>query len=101
MRFPSRAMFAPPNTACALHGVRTQDGLASASAVLRPWKAGDRVTLAHSRGPKKVAEVLDRLHVLGGARKNWPVVEWEGKIVWMRGVDVDAPEFIFTAQFLA
>jgi hypothetical protein len=28
-------------------------------------------------------------------------VEWEQRIVWMRGVEVDAPEFIFTAQFLA
>jgi tRNA(Ile)-lysidine synthase len=90
-----------PEYGLCLQGERTQDGLSSASAVLRPWKAGDRVTLAHSRGPRKVAEVLDRLHLLGEARKNWPVVEWEGRIVWMRGVEVDAPEFIFTAQFLA
>ena len=69
-------------------------------AVLRSWKAGDRVTLCHSRGPKKVAEVLDRLHVLGAARRNWPVVESEGRIVWMRGVEVDSPEFRFTAQIL-
>ena len=62
-----------------IRGERAQDGLASASAFLRPWKAGDRVTLRHSRGPKKVAEVLDRLHVVGEARKNWPVVEWEGR----------------------
>ncbi len=89
-----------PEYGLSLHVARTQDGLATASAVLRPWKAGDRVTLAHSRGPKKVAEVLDRLHVLGGARKNWPVVEWEGNIVWMRGVEVEAPGFVFTAQFL-
>jgi tRNA(Ile)-lysidine synthase len=72
------------------------DGSACA-ATLRCWKAGDRVTLRHSRGPKKVAEVLDRLHVLGAARKNWPVVESAGKIVWMRGVEVDAPEFRFSA----
>jgi tRNA(Ile)-lysidine synthase len=90
-----------PEYGVSVRGARAQDGLASTSAVLRAWKAGDRVTLAHSRGPKKVAEVLDRLHVLGGARKNWPVVEWEGRIIWMRGVEVDAPEFIFTAQFLA
>jgi len=75
------------------------DGLACA-ATLRSWKAGDRVMLRHSRGAKKVAEVLDRLHVLGAARKNWPVVESAGKIVWMRGVEVDAPEFRFTAQML-
>jgi tRNA(Ile)-lysidine synthase len=67
-------------------------------ATLRAWKAGDRVTLRHSRGPKKVAEVLDRLRVAGAARKNWPVVEWEGKIVWMRGVEVEAPEFRFTER---
>jgi tRNA(Ile)-lysidine synthase len=65
-------------------------------AVLRAWKAGDRVTLRHGRGPKKVAEVLDRLHVLGADRKAWPVVEWQGKIVWMRGVEVEAPGFVFT-----
>jgi tRNA(Ile)-lysidine synthase len=65
-------------------------------AILRAWKAGDRVTLRHSRSPKKVAEVLDRLHVLGTDRKSWPVVEWQGRIVWMRGVDVDAPGFVFT-----
>jgi tRNA(Ile)-lysidine synthase len=90
-----------PEYGLCLRAERAQDGLASAAAVLRPWKAGDRVTLAHSRGPKKVAAVLDRLHVAGGARKDWPVVEWEGRIVWMRGVEVDAPEFIFTARFLA
>jgi tRNA(Ile)-lysidine synthase len=66
-------------------------------AILRAWRAGDRVTLRHSRGPKKVAEVLDRLHVSGVDRKSWPVVEWQGKIVWMRGADVDAPGFVFTA----
>ena len=65
-------------------------------ATLRPWRPGDRVTLKHSRRPKKVAEVLDRLRVLGAERKNWPVIESEGKIVWMRGADVDAPGFLFT-----
>ena len=72
----------------------------SAPATLRPWKAGDRVTLLHSGGAKKVTEVLDRLHVVGSDRQNWPVVESGGKIVWMRGVEVDAPEIRFTAQFL-
>ena len=90
--------FARPSTACALQ--RRVAGQQASQSTLRPWKAGDRVTLRHSRGPKKVAEVLDRLHVIGAARKNWPVVESEGKIVWMRGVEVDAPGFLFTAQFL-
>jgi len=98
--FPIPGEIRAPEYGLSLQVAPTQDGLASTSAVLRSWKAGDRVTLAHSRGPKKVAEVLDRLHVLGEARKNWPVVEWEGKIVWMRGVQVEAPGLVFTAQFL-
>ncbi len=73
---------------------------ATASAILRSWKPGDRLTLRHSRSPKKVADLLDRLQVIGAARKNWPVVESGGKIVWMRGVEVDAPGFRFTAEFL-
>jgi tRNA(Ile)-lysidine synthase len=73
---------------------------AGTHATLRSWKAGDRVTLRHSRGPRKVAEVLDRLHVVGAARENWPVVESNGKIVWMRGVEVDAPGFYFEGQVL-
>jgi tRNA(Ile)-lysidine synthase len=72
----------------------------TAPATLRPWRAGDRVLLRYSGGPKKVAEVLDRLHVVGPARKNWPVVDSGGKIVWMRGADVEAPGFRFTAQLL-
>jgi tRNA(Ile)-lysidine synthase len=66
-------------------------------AILRTWRAGDRVAIRHSRGPRKVAEVLDRLHILGADRKTWPVIESEGKIVWMRGVDVEAPGLRFTA----
>jgi tRNA(Ile)-lysidine synthase len=97
--FPIPGEIRAPEYGLCLRGERAQEGLAGAAAVLRPWKAGDRVTLAHGRGPKKVAELLDRLHVVGGPRKNWPVVEWEGKIVWMRGVQLDTPEFIFTAQF--
>jgi tRNA(Ile)-lysidine synthase len=56
------------------------------------------VTLRHSRGPKKVADVLDLLHVMGEARKNWPVVESEGTLVWMRGVEIEAPGFMFTVH---
>ncbi len=98
--FPIPGEIRAPEYGLCLRAEPAQDGLAG-SAVLRSWKAGDRVTLAHSRGPKKVAEVLDRLHVVGEARKNWPVVDWQGRIVWMRGVEVHAPEFVFTAQSLA
>jgi tRNA(Ile)-lysidine synthase len=87
-----------PEYGVCLHGEPAETPTTTLRAILRTWKAGDRVTLRHSRGPKKVAEVLDRLHVMGAARKNWPVVESEGKIVWMRGVEVDAPGFRFTVQ---
>jgi tRNA(Ile)-lysidine synthase len=58
-------------------------------ALLRPWKPGDRVHLRHSAGPRKVKEVLERLHVTGSGRAFWPVLEFEGRIVWMRGVEVE------------
>jgi tRNA(Ile)-lysidine synthase len=60
-----------------------------AKAVLRPWKPGDRVRLRHSGGPRKVKEVLERMHVTGSARANWPVLELEGRIVWMQGVQLE------------
>ena len=34
-------------------------------------------------------EVLERMRVPGEERARWPVVEWQGKIVWMRGVQVE------------
>ena len=58
-------------------------------AVLRAWKAGDRVRLRHSGGPRKVKEVLERLRVYGSARARWPVVELNGRIVWMQGVELE------------
>lgn len=70
------------------------------AATLRRWKAGDQVTLRHSRSPKKVKEVLSRLRILGAEREFWPVVEFAGRIVWMRGVEVDAPEFVFVSRRL-
>jgi tRNA(Ile)-lysidine synthase len=58
-------------------------------ALLRPWKSGDRVRLRHSGGPRKVKEVLERMHITGSARVNWPVLELNGRIVWMQGVQLD------------
>ncbi len=60
-----------------------------APATLRPWKPGDRVRLRYSAAPKKIKEVLERLHISGDERAAWPVLEWQGRIVWMRGVEVE------------
>jgi tRNA(Ile)-lysidine synthase len=55
---------------------------------IRAWKPGDRVELSHSRGPKKVKEILNRMRISAEDRAAWPVVTWEGQIIWMRGVMV-------------
>jgi len=55
---------------------------------LRAWKPGDRVRLRHSSGPSKVKEVLERLKVSGADRASWPVLELDGRIIWMQGVTV-------------
>lgn len=59
------------------------------SALLRAWKAGDRVRLRYSSSSKKVKEVIERLRVTGNDRIRWPVLEFGGRIVWMRGVEVE------------
>jgi tRNA(Ile)-lysidine synthase len=47
------------------------------------------VTLRYSSGPRKVKEVLERLKVSGSERLAWPVIEWQGKIVWMQGAELE------------
>jgi tRNA(Ile)-lysidine synthase len=59
------------------------------AATLRNWKPGDRVRLQHSSGPRKVKEVLEHLRVTGSGRALWPVLEVEGTIVWMQGVELE------------
>ena len=57
-------------------------------ASVRAWQPGDRVELQHSRGPKKVKEILSRMQIPAEDRAAWPVVTWHGNIIWMRGVTV-------------
>jgi len=63
--------------------------MAPRSAILRNWKPGDRVRLRYSAGPRKVKEVLERMRVTGSDRALWPVLEVEGRIVWMKGVELE------------
>jgi len=58
-------------------------------ATLRNWRPGDRVRLRYSSAPRKVKEVLERLKVTGSRRALWPVLELNGRIVWMQGVEVE------------
>ena len=65
------------------------------------WKPGDRVTLRYSSGPRKVKEVLERLRVTGTSRALWPVLELDGRIVWMRGVELQPePGITFEIKLL-
>jgi tRNA(Ile)-lysidine synthase len=56
---------------------------------LRSWRAGDRVRLRFSGSSHKVKEVLDRLRVSGSSRALWPVLEVDGRIVWMQGAQLE------------
>lgn len=59
------------------------------TALLRSWKPGDRVRVHHSSRPRKVKEVLEQMKVTGSARLNWPVLELDGRIVWMLGIELE------------
>jgi tRNA(Ile)-lysidine synthase len=61
-----------------------------APAIMRVPRAGDRVRLRYSRGAKLLKEIFSRMDVGAEARRTWPVLEWDGRIVWMWGVDVEA-----------
>jgi tRNA(Ile)-lysidine synthase len=67
---------------------RAQAANSGGSATIRVWRPGDRVTLRYSSGPRKIKEVLERLKVSGSARAQWPVVEWQGKVIWMQGAEL-------------
>ena len=69
--------------------VQVQGPVAGLAVTLRNWRPGDRVTLRHSGGPRKVKQVLERLRVTGTGRELWPVLELDGQIVWMRGVELE------------
>jgi tRNA(Ile)-lysidine synthase len=63
--------------------------LADRTAKLRNWRPGDRVRLRYSGSPRKVKEVLERLRVTGSGRMVWPVLETGGRIIWMRGAELE------------
>ncbi len=58
-------------------------------ACLRSWKPGDRVRVRHSSGPRKVKEVLERMKVTGSDRVAWPVLEVDGRVLWMKGIELE------------
>lgn len=86
---------APPKS-----GKEIRSGAAPQSVTLRNWRPGDRVTLRYSSGPRKVKEVLERLRVTGSDRSLWPVLEFDGRIVWMKGVELEPdPKILVTTEY--
>jgi len=80
-----------------LDSVKTLSG--TATATLRNWRRGDRVRLRYSSGPRKVKEVLEHLRVTGSDRVLWPVLEFDGRLIWMQGVELEPePGLIVTAS---
>ena len=57
---------------------------------VRNWRSGDRFWPAHTKGPKKIKELLQERRVLGVEKKLWPVVTSGNEIVWLRGFAVPA-----------
>jgi tRNA(Ile)-lysidine synthase len=53
--------------------------------VVRNWRAGDRFWPSHTKGPKKIKELLQDRHVSGPDRKLWPVIVSGLDVLWMRG----------------
>jgi len=81
------------------HPASSYSGKIPPTAVLRCWKPGDRVNLRYSSGPRKIKEVLERMKVTGQDRAAWPVLEVDGRILWMRGAELDPdPAIRITAE---
>jgi tRNA(Ile)-lysidine synthase len=54
---------------------------------VRPWRAGDVLTPTGRSGrQRKVKHLLSKAGVNGHERASWPVVLWEGDVVWVPGV---------------
>jgi tRNA(Ile)-lysidine synthase len=53
--------------------------------LLRNWRAGDSYRPLGGRSVRKLKELFRERKVPAGQRRNWPVLECEGQIVWARG----------------
>ena len=64
--------------------------LLPAQLTLRNWRAGDRFWPAHTKGPKKIKELLQERHLAQSERQLWPVALCGNEVIWMRGFAVPA-----------
>jgi tRNA(Ile)-lysidine synthase len=57
---------------------------------LRAWRAGDRCRLVGDGDERSVHSLLQRRKIPAWDRSGWPVLEWQGQVVWVRGLGVAA-----------
>ena len=68
------------------NGVAYLDGRKLAGElILRNWRAGDCFRPLGSLRVRKLKELFRERKIEAGARLRWPVLECDGKIVWVRG----------------
>jgi len=71
------------------------------AAILRTPRPWDRVKLKYSRSAKPLKEIFERMGVGAEARREWPVVEWEGRLVWMREVVAEVEDVPFAVEVIS
>jgi len=91
---PEYPLLIPGTVDAPAFGIRIEASLGGQPAAslpeawLRACRPGDRVTLRHSRSLLKIGEALRRSKLPPAA--NYPVLEWQGEIVWMPGVAIES-----------
>ena len=71
-------------------GCHLDGGLAPGPFWLRPWRAGDCCRPAGRGNECSVHGLLQQRKIPAWERFEWPVLEWQGQIVWARGLGVAA-----------
>ncbi|HCT62275.1 MAG TPA: tRNA lysidine(34) synthetase TilS [Acidobacterium sp.] len=94
-RLPAVEIPVPGEVVAEAYGLRVvmkrlrEDAGAVSAAVLRTPQAGDRVRMRYTAGKKPLKEVFARLKLDAARKPAWPLVEWQGEIVWMQDVVVE------------
>jgi tRNA(Ile)-lysidine synthase len=57
---------------------------------VRNWRPGDRFWPAHTKGSKKIKELLQGLDLNRPERKLWPIVVSGSEVIWVRGFPTPA-----------
>jgi tRNA(Ile)-lysidine synthase len=68
--------------------------------LVRNWRPGDRFWAAHAKSEKKVKELLQERRITGTERKQWPVVVYEDRLIWMRGFTAKHPVKLEASEHL-